>query len=61
LALIDREGSYYYYLSLTPRVSLPPSPQSAIQVSMSMDTILSMIQSLKYNNTGTSAGASVVK
>jgi len=29
-ALVDREGSSYY-LSLTPRVSLPPSPQSAVQ------------------------------
>jgi len=36
LALIDREGSYYNYLPLTPRVSLPPPPQSAVQVSVSM-------------------------
>jgi len=35
LALIDREGSYYNYLPLTPRVFLPP-PQSAVQISISM-------------------------
>jgi len=34
--LVDREGSLYYYLSLTPRVSLSSPPQSAVQVSMSM-------------------------
>jgi len=36
LALIDREESSCYYLPLTPRVSLPLPPQSAVQVSMSM-------------------------
>jgi len=36
--LIDREESSCYYLPLTPRVSLSPSPQSAVQVSMSMIT-----------------------
>jgi len=35
-ALVDREGSLYYYLPLTPRVSLPPPPQSAVQVATSM-------------------------
>jgi len=35
-ALVDREGSSYYYLPLTPRVSLPSPSQSAVQVSMSM-------------------------
>jgi len=30
LALIDREGSSYYYLPLIPRVSLFPPPQSAV-------------------------------
>jgi len=35
-ALVDREGSLYYYLPLTPRVSLPPPLQSAVQFSMSM-------------------------
>jgi len=29
-ALVDREGSLYYYIPLTPRVSLPPLPQSAV-------------------------------
>jgi len=36
-ALVDREESSYYYLPLIPRVSLPPPPQSAVQVSMSME------------------------
>jgi len=36
LTLIDRERSSYNYLLLTPRVSLPPPPQSAVQISMSM-------------------------
>jgi len=27
LVLIDREGSYYNYLPLTPRISLPPPSQ----------------------------------
>jgi len=35
-ALVDREGSSYYFLPLTPRVSLPPPSQSAVPVSMSM-------------------------
>jgi len=36
LALVDREENSYYHLPLTPRVSLPSSLQSAIQVSMLM-------------------------
>jgi len=32
--LVDREESSCYYLSLNPRVSLSPPPQSAVQVSM---------------------------
>jgi len=33
---VDREGNSYYYLPLTPRMSLPSLSQSAVQVSMSI-------------------------
>jgi len=36
LLLGKKTERYYNYLPLTPRVFLPPPPQSAVQVSMSM-------------------------
>jgi len=47
-ALVDREGSSYYYLPLTPRVSLPPPLQSAIQFCMSIYDIEVRSIDVKY-------------
>jgi len=51
-----QDAPSYYYLPLAPRVSLPPPLQSAVQFCISIDR-----SPLKYNNTGSCAGASVVK